>query len=106
MLARYSTKSSAAPNLTVVHTRSDQFIHGIPSLPADRAVSSNDNEAIETVLKLVHDKPHALVIEHLARLRSEGAVRGTIQAWAQHDTRNVFLMLVDMSQEGALDRGK
>ena len=68
-------------------------------------MSSSDNEAIETVLRLVHDKPHVLVIEHLARLRSEGAVRGTIQAWAQHDTRNVFLMLIDMSQDGALDRG-
>ena len=98
-------KRSVAPNLTVVHTRSDQFIHGIPCLAADRPISSDDSEAIEIILKLVHDKPHLLIIEHLTRLQSEGSVRNAVQSWAQHTTRNVFLMLVDMSQEGALDRG-
>jgi hypothetical protein len=99
------TKDSGHPTLTVVHTRSDHFIHGIPSLPADRGISSEDSETIETVLNLVHDQPHTVVIEHLARLRSEASVRGAIQTWAKHDTRSVFLLLVDMSQEHSLDRG-
>jgi hypothetical protein len=105
LLARSTTKNSDHPTLTVVHTRSDQFIHGIPSLPADRGISSEDSETIEIVLNLVHDRPHAVVIENLARLRSEASVRGAIQAWAKHDTRNLFLFLVDMSQEHSLDRG-
>jgi hypothetical protein len=106
LLARYSTRSSLIHNLTVVHTRSDQFIHGIPCLPADRLVSSDSSEAMDAILKLVHDNPHILVVEHLARLRSDGAVRGAVQSWARHDTRNVFLMVVDMSNDGALDRGQ
>ncbi len=105
LLARTTTTNFGHPTLTVVHTRSDQFIHGIPSLPVDRGISSEDSETIETVLNLVHDRPHAVVIENLARLRSEASVRGAIQAWAKHDTRNVFLFLVDMSQEHSLDRG-
>jgi hypothetical protein len=105
LLARSATKNFDQPTLTVVQTRSDQFIYAIPSLPADRGISSEDSETIEIVLNLVHDRPHTVVIEHLARLRSEASVRGAIQAWAQHDTRNVFLFLVDMSQEHSLDRG-
>lgn len=88
----------------VIHTRSDQCIHAIPSLPADRGMSTEDSETIETVLKLVHDHPHCVIIENLSRLRSEALVRGAIQTWAQHDTRNIFLLLVDMSNQHALDR--
>lgn len=68
-------------------------------------MASEGSEIIEIVLNLVHDQPEIVVIEHLARLRSEASVRGAIQAWAKHDTRTVFLFLVEMSQEHSLDRG-
>jgi hypothetical protein len=102
LLSRYSSRRNS---LTVIHTRSDQFIHSIPCLPADRSIS-DPCEAIDIVLNSVHGMPHELVIEHLSRLRSEASVRGAIRLWLQHDTRRVFLLLVDMSQEGALDSSK
>ena len=97
--------STECSSLNILHTRSDQFIHAIPSLPADRGLSSEDSETVENVLKLVHEQgPHGLIIENLSRLRSEALVRGAIQTWAQHDTRHIFLLLVDMNHQHALDR--
>jgi hypothetical protein len=60
---------------------------------------------VDTVLKLVHDNPDVLIVEHVERLRSESAVRGAIQSWAQHASRNIFLMLSNMSQVGSIERG-
>jgi hypothetical protein len=105
LVNRYSLLRCRSANLTVVHTRSDQFIHSIPCLPADRIVSIDDGKTVDTVLKLVHDNPDVLIIEHVERLRSESAVRGAIQSWAQHASRNIFLMLANMSQAGSFDRG-
>lgn len=104
LLAKLSQQMSECNGLNIIHTRTDQFVHRMPSLPADRGMSADNKEAIDTVVNLVHDQPHLLVIEHLSRLRSEALVRGAIQAWAQHPTRNVFLLLVDMAHKLALDR--
>jgi hypothetical protein len=102
LVKRYSSKENS---LTIVHTRSDQYIHRIPGLSADRSNAYEATDAIDIVSKFVHELPHELIVEHLSRLRSEASIRGAIRVWSQHEIRNVFLLLVDMSAEGALDRG-
>lgn len=89
--------------LTIVHTRSDHLIHMIPCLAADR--TSDDPEAIDIVRKLIFHCPEVLVVENLNRIQSERAIRTSIQAWIGHESRNLYLMLVDMNQEGSNDRG-
>jgi hypothetical protein len=86
-----------------VHTRSENLIHTIPCLSADR--TSDNVDVLETVRKLVHNNPELLVIENLNRTRSEGTMRASIQAWVNHQSRKLYLVLVDMSQDGAFDRG-
>lgn len=89
----------------VIHTRSEQYIHSIPSLQPERSVSSDNGSALETVVRLVHSDPHVVAIEHLSRLKSECDVRASLQSWVQNDSRHLFLLLVDMNQDGCLDRG-
>jgi hypothetical protein len=102
LLSSISTETGD-PKLVIVHTRSENLIHTIPCLSADR--TSDNVDVLETVRKLVHNNPELLVIENLNRTRSEGTMRASIQAWVNHQARMIYLILVDMSQEGAFDRG-
>jgi hypothetical protein len=97
------SKEACELTLAIVHTRSEHLIHTIPCLSADR--TTNEKDVMDTVRKLVHNNPEVLVIENLYRIRSEGAMRTSIQAWANHQSRMLYLILVDMSQEGCFDRG-
>jgi hypothetical protein len=102
LLSSISTET-CEPKLVIVHTRSENLIHTIPCLSADR--TSDEMDVLDTVRKLVHNNPELLVIENLNRIRSEGAMRGSIQAWVNHQSRKLYLIIVDMSQDGAFDRG-
>jgi ATPase family associated with various cellular activities (AAA) len=89
--------------LTIVHTRSDHLIHMIPCLAADRA--SDDPEVIDSVRKLILHCPEVLVVENLNRISSERAIRTSLEAWISHESRDLYLMFVDMNQEESNDRG-
>jgi hypothetical protein len=102
LLSSISTET-CEPKLAIVHTRSENLIHTIPCLSADR--TSDNVDVLETVRKLVHNIPEQLVIENLNRTRSEGTMRASIQAWVNHQSRKLYLILVDMSQDGSFDRG-
>ena len=80
------------------------MIHMIPCLAADRTF--DDPEVVDIVRKLIFHCPEALVIENLNGIKSERAIRASIEAWISHKSRNLYLMLVDMNQEGSRDRGK
>jgi hypothetical protein len=75
-------------------------------MSTDRSVSSYGSQAIDSNLHLLHNTPDKLVVEHLSRLKSDAAVQGAIQTWAQNAGSNVLLILVDMSAESALDHGR
>lgn len=102
-LLRDLQSQAHSSSLNIIHTRTDQFVHSIPSLAVDRGVAS-DSESTEVLFNLISEQPHCLIIEHLSRMRSEALVRGAIQAWMQHETRDLFLLLVDMSVPGAFDQ--
>lgn len=96
-------KNRADGDLMIVHTRSTQEIHRLPSLPADRcATTKNGFCDIDVIMELVHENPDEIVIEHLERLRSETALRNSLTNWTHHRTRHTFVLLVDMNKEKAV----
>lgn len=103
LLARHSRNTSKS-SLLMIHTRSDQYIQKIPSLPVDRGTEHEQSGVLDIVRNLVDSKPDRISIEHLERLRSEASLRGAVEAWVKHPEQKIFLLIVDMSRSDSISQ--
>lgn len=88
-----------------MHTRTDTSIRSIPTLsPETESTQHTSSEQIEMVKELVDENVSNMVIEHLLLLRSERAIRSTIETWANNPNKNLLLFLVDMNGSDAVNR--
>jgi hypothetical protein len=87
-------------NMLIVHTRTDQLIRGLPSLPCRRHDSPADYRVIEGITGL---DPRTLVLQHVEKLRTESAIRAEVTEWTKSPSRQTLLLIIDMSKEGSKD---
>jgi hypothetical protein len=90
-------------NMTVIYTRSNTCIHGIPTHAADGNLALKDFSALERLRHLVHENVDELVVEHLSVLKSEAMLSSAVKTWSKHCHKRILLLLVDMSSASALE---
>jgi hypothetical protein len=91
-------------SLTVVYTRSDACIYGIPTHAADGSLVLNDISAVERLRDLAHEIVDELIVEHLSVLKSEAMLTSAIESWTKNSRKRILLLLVDMSSPSASER--
>jgi len=101
-LATVSDCNAGCPSLQVVYTRTDSFVHSLPSLPADYIATPGIN--YEIVKKLVCKEVSLVLIEHLLLLKNEASIRSAVDNWAVHPCKLIFLLVVDMNDQHSTNR--
>ena len=95
-----SRAQSLPTTMTVVHTRSDAFIH---SIPATRKGCVFD-EAVVGKLRCLYEPVEELCVEHFSRLRTEQGIRNLLDEWGDDSRRTILLMFADMSCNAATEQ--
>ena len=98
------SRQATETRLAVVYTRSDASIHRIPGeIRRGRSVTC-DPAQLEVIRALVCENAEIVAVEHLYLLRSESMLRSSITSWLKHNTRRVYVLVIDMAVTEAVDR--
>ena len=95
----HSSQSSLG-TMNVVHTRTDAFIHSIPT----NRIGSALDEAAREKLGFIHEPVVELAVEHLSMIRSEQDIRDLLDALVESASQKILLIFVDMSRSSATEQ--
>uniref|UniRef100_A0A7S4JD02 Uncharacterized protein n=1 Tax=Odontella aurita TaxID=265563 RepID=A0A7S4JD02_9STRA len=88
-------------SLNVVQTRTDAFVHSLPTVPLDHSLHEMNQEQLERAKDLVHESLDSLIIEHLHLLKNEISIRTVVEGWASHGSKRILVLVVDMNDLNA-----
>jgi hypothetical protein len=92
-------------NLHIIHTRTDSTVLSLPSVSVEQGVGQGlSDTACQTAQLIICQEVDLLVVEQLSSLKSEASLRSAVDSWAAHDSKKIFLLVVDMSEQYSTNR--
>ena len=86
----------------MISVHSDACSHGLPTWCHDSDISGiNSDVYISIVTNTVHDEASAVEIFHLDLLKSEAALRVTLDNWAENNDVSHYILVVDMQLQSS-----
>ena len=97
--------SSEAGNFHKIHTRTDLNVLSLPSVSVEQGVGKWLSDiAYQKAQLIICYEVDLLVVEQLSALKSEASLQSAVDLWAAHDSKKIFLLVVDMSERYSTNR--
>jgi len=94
-IVRMISKGENKKYAYLVHMRTEPSIFTLPVRHVDAGPPSDSETSI--LQNLVHERTESVALYHLAHMRNEIIVRSTINAWLNSETKNLLIIIADMS---------
>ena len=83
----------------IVHTKTESNVLNLPSISVE--CDYLDPEILNKVECFVTDSHETVIIEHMCLLTDESSIRSMIQLWKDHESKDLLLLIVDMSNQNS-----